>query len=108
MNLEMFKSEKVQEKVLCIPFKVKNQSGLLFLYGEHLPICKDFIENMPPYFKDLCEYCKTHGIKIFFKKDKTLGGFIANIKICRTTKKFKIYSTWDNFLEYVENIVNKK
>lgn len=96
--------DKISKKILKEYFYAFNTpSGILILYGDNMDKCKPYITDAVDSVEDVCEYCKAHGLSVFYKAKKTLAGLLGLIRTYRLTKIYSVYSSWKNVCEYIVN-----
>ena len=81
----------------CIPH------GELIIYGDNMSLCKPYINDIDQKtVENICMYCQQHDLRVFHKPDKNLRGYLEIPRVARLTKKYYVYSNWDDVLKYLE------
>ncbi len=75
--------------------------GNLFLYGDNMPQCKPYIDNGVDCVEDICIYCSSHNLKTYYLSNKSLIGFFEKMRVHKLTKRYDVYSSWDELMRYI-------
>ena len=76
--------------------------GDLFLYGDNINMCRQYIDDAIDSVEDICDYCAKHNLRIFHKPNRSLNGLLEIFRVRRLTKKYSVYSSWKELKHYLE------
>lgn len=79
--------------------------GDLILFGENLESCKSYINDCLLSYQidtveDVCIYCSRHGISIAYMITKPIYCVFEYLKVRNMCKKYSVYASWSELLEY--------
>lgn len=78
--------------------------GDLFVYGDTAKICKPYVDTLQTEsIEEVCEYCTQHNLRIYFKPKRSIRGFLGLIPTYMLTKKYGVYSNWNDILKYIKD-----
>ena len=76
--------------------------GYLFLYGDDMNMCRQYIDDAFDCVEDICNYCSQHNLRVFHKPNRSLNGLLEIFRVRRLTKKYSVYSSWKELKEYLD------
>lgn len=76
--------------------------GDLFLYGDNINMCRQYIDSAIDSVEDICIYCSQHNLRIWHKPNRSLNGFLEIFRVRKLTKKYSVYSSWKELKYYLD------